>query len=662
MKGKSTTKRRGSEPATRRVIRLLPPELRNQIAAGEVVERPSSVLKELVENSLDAGAANVHVQIERGGQGLVLVQDDGLGLAPDELELAVTRHATSKLANLEDLSRIASYGFRGEALPSIASVSRFAMAAARSGEEGTPEEGWRINVDYGRVADREPVAMKQGARVEVRDLFTNVPARLKFLKTHATETSRCQEALFRLALARLDVSFVFTASGREVFRLARGQSLKERLAPLWPPAIVQAMAPFDLGHEEVRVHGLAGDPGKAQGRGARILLYVNGRAVQDRIMLRAVQDAYKGRLLAREYPQAVVFLELPPEEVDVNVHPAKSEVRFRDEKQVFSLVRRGVAEAVQRMVPPDFAPPQGKEFPDAPWHARLPEKFRSPQGERETDPGAAFIPSTATPPTMGFAGSTRDFALREASGPPASERMAEGFQREPVATPASPPLLEEQGRLDMEPPVSPPGGEGDRETGDSIGVEDRSLAKAVLQGGVAYLGSLAGSYLVLKLGDEALALLDQHAAHERVLFERLKKGGRRGESQLLALPLELRLHPSEAERLREFWAELEALGFVLQSRGETLLASGIPAGLTQGQAGEYLRAVLEGQAKDMEDLWKLMACKTAVKAGQALATDEALHLLDAWSKTPERHFCPHGRPVLLSWNMAELEKLFKRRG
>ena len=577
----------------RRPILLLPEALQNQIAAGEVVERPSNVLKELVENSLDAGASRIDVELSRGGLFLLAVQDDGLGVPARELTLAVTRHATSKIASAAELWNVASYGFRGEALPSIASVSRLRMTS-KAVEDA---EARFVEVEAGMLAGEGPAALAGGTRVEVRGLFENVPARLKFLRSEAAETRRCQDALMRMSLARPEVAFSLSVDGREAFRLPPNQDLPTRLAKFWPPAVCQGLKPFDRADGGLRAFGLAGDPSTAQGRGERILLFVNGRAVQDRLLLRAVREAYRGRLLSSEHPQLVLFLELPPDEVDVNVHPAKLEVRFRDENAVFSVVRRAILSALES------GSPGAAFFPES---ANAPEPAPAKRGSLPLEP-----PKFST--YREFRAAPGD-SLREA--------------REPAFRPAPAP----------QEPTAP--------------------APAV--GGMEYLGQVAGTYLVLRTA-EGLALLDQHAAHERVLFENMRAGRTRGLAHALAAPLDMDLHPDEAQRLEEAARDLERLGFRFEAQPGSARLTALPPGLDTGAAKGYFRAAVSGQSKSLEDLWVMLSCRSAIKAGDTLARDEALALLEAWLACPDREFCPHGRPVLVRFGAADLEKLFKRR-
>lgn len=720
-----------------RHIRLLPPELRNQIAAGEVVERPASVVKELVENSLDAGATRVDVFLENGGQSCIRVQDDGAGIAPGELELAVTRHATSKIASMDDLEHIASYGFRGEALPSIASVARFSMESAVAAADGGTEAS-RIVVEFGRLLAVEPSALHRGTIVEVRDLFTNIPARLKFLKTPATELKRAQEWLVRLALARCDVGFSLRAGEREALRFLPGQSLRDRLAQLWPRLVVEALRSFDAERHGIRARGLAALPSVSQQRGDRILLYVNGRSVSDKRLLAAVREAYKGRITSRDYPQVVLFVDMPPDMVDVNVHPAKSEVRFRDESSVFSAVLHAVQGALVSDVESvldaareaddarsvaaqsrlwDGLPPRPQGFwgsadaaplmrhvedetreDEGQWQVRRPDADHSTAPESMTGTGytadAPSVPSSSGSAAAFASGRTAPAGLREAVAPPAFSAAsfaedAEGTGRlsadrqeffesaRQTARMAVPPghvatvtghegtdeaVAERAPAPKLDGPEGLPGS-GDAAYGPGSAVADESAAgrHELVVGGLTYLGQVAETYLVLRDASGALMLLDQHAAHERVLYERLRKGAFAGTAQCLALPLELALQPMEEERFLEVRDNLERMGFDVSCSGGRLLARGIPPSLSRSEAGEFLREVLAGRKDDIRAMFVSLSCKGAIKAGQRLADDEAAALLRQWLHTPEREYCPHGRPSILRWDAVALEKLFKRR-
>ncbi|WP_272699211.1 DNA mismatch repair endonuclease MutL [Desulfovibrio sp. Fe33] len=609
-------------------IRVLPPGLKNQIAAGEVVERPASVVKELVENALDAGATRVDVTVEQGGRSLIVVQDNGAGIPAGQLNLAVTRHATSKIRDFRDLSSIGSFGFRGEALPSIASVSRFVMTSRAAGAA----EAAFIEVRAGEVAAEGPAALAAGTRVEVRDLFASTPARLKFLKTDSTENRRCQDVLMRASLAHLDTGFSLTVGGREFFRLPPGQALADRLASFWPPSVCESLSPFDCERDGFRARGVAGSPNTAQGRGDRILLYVNGRPVQDKLMLSAVRQAYKGMLLSREYPQMVLFLDLPRDEVDVNVHPAKLEVRFIDERRVFSVIRSGVLQALSG-------------------------------SDEEVASGFPVPESRPDPAVFSGSGSVfRETGPAERSGP---AYRSDSFEEAKFSTYKA--FKEDRARsLDLPVPPPAPSFSAGRQGGDAPPTAreagtDALRPASLAAGGYTYLGQIADTYLVLRRGAD-MFLVDQHAAHERVLLASMRDQRRKGDSQPLALALELPLHPSEAEVLASLREDLRAMGFVIEMDGPAkALVRGIPPTLETGEAREYLRDALAEKARGLDDLWTMMACKTAIKANQPLAVDEALALLETWLETPEREFCPHGRPVVLRWTPSDLEKLFKRK-
>ncbi|MBI5519927.1 MAG: DNA mismatch repair endonuclease MutL [Desulfovibrio sp.] len=640
---------------TRPPITLLPETLRNQIAAGEVVERPASVLKELVENSLDAGATRVDVVLEGGGVTRLSVSDDGDGIPASELALAVTRHATSKLKSAADLFAVTSFGFRGEALPSIASVSQLTLSSRLRGAE----EAAFIEVEHGHVTSEGPTALSAGTRVEMRRLFASTPARLKFLRTEATEAKRCQEALMRMALARPDVAFSLVSGGREVFRLPGGEGLAARLGRFWPPQVLEGLAEFARQKDGMAAHGLAGRPSHAQNKADRMLFYVNGRPVQDRLLMRAAREAYKGRLLSGEHPQLLLFLDLPPDEVDVNVHPAKTEVRFRDEGAVFSLVRwalepvagsGGLAEAAPAVY---GRPESSPDVPDVPGEAGCQSSACRPSGGAwGQEPAHAARPAGYGWAASGGEGSSgrgswdggapsRLRAYQDFRNPPAEREVPLPFGPGGPAAPAAASLS-----------ASLPSAEG-RPLGHPIGRE-----------GLEYLGQVAGTYLILRQGGAAggrLIIVDQHAAHERVILAGMRRARGAGHSQPLAVPLTLSLHPAEALRLEELAESLREVGYVLEAAGGSLSVSGVPPSLAAGKAVEHLREILSEQSDGLDSLWTMLSCKSAIKAGQELAVDEALALLEAWLDAPERENCPHGRPVVVSFGEGDLEKLFKRK-
>lgn len=677
-------------------IRLLPPALRHQIAAGEVVERPASVLKELVENSLDAGATEITITLEDGGQRLLAVRDNGHGIPASDLELAVTRHATSKVASFADLLSVATYGFRGEALPSIASVSDVLVGSAFSPSGGSPEDGpveaAFIRVRHGEIIDRGPSALPQGTLIEVRDLFANVPARLKFLKTPATELKRCQERLGRLALARPGVSFTLLAGNeaggaREALRLFAGETLVERLGRIWPAIDTTALLPFSGEHKGIHAHGLASEPRLTQTRGDRLLVYVNGRPVGNRLLTQAVRQAYKGVLTSREHPVAVLFVDIDPGEVDVNVHPAKTEVRFRDEQAVFA----AVLHAMRRIITDGSLSSGARSAPgmheepatiaaqsgdmaegarprgfwgnlDAPRLVDLPLRPVSEPSEEEPPEENPLLPGATPGAMLGAAPGALypewgdDRAMR-AGGSFLSDRIFDGYR------PLSPPLSDDHGMSasGLPPVFGPNRQESPADAARaSAGTGARGGGYPVAAGPLICLGQVAATYLVL-VSDDTLLLLDQHAAHERVLLHEIEQQTGHGESQLLALPVEIPLYPAESERLQERFGELTRLGFDLSADGERVSVSGVPPLLGRTQAIELLKDILAERTSGIDDLLHLMACRSAIKAGQVLTADEAAGLLCKWLATPGRDFCPHGRPVVLRFDPPALEKMFKRK-
>ena len=701
-----------------RHIQLLPEGLQNQIAAGEVVERPASVVKELVENSLDAGSTTIHITVEDGGQSLIAIRDNGKGIPAADIPLALTRHATSKITSFQELTSIASYGFRGEALPSIASVSILRIesafanttpsgALAKEPSASTPPHnsktqgisqpaGYYVEAHYGSIAKEGPCALHEGTHIVIRDLFANVPARLKFLKTPATELRRCQDTVTRLALAQPHCSFTFSAGTKEIFTMPAGMSIIDRLAGIWPASVIESLLPIDMTHHEIQVSGFVSAPHSTQGKSDRLLLYVNNRPVTDKLMISAVRQAYKGRLTSREYPQGVVFVTIDPKEIDVNVHPAKTEIRFRDERALFSAIMRSIDNGfAKNSIFLSAEPNEDVQVPQSPTSRPLgfwgsvdsppiiPGQQRSPYGSA---PGETVISnhfsgthlsanpfpedsSSGNSPSP-YTGSRQAFAPFAPNDLPNTSAHASAplgnssnlsHSAQPPMTASSPPPYDSQM---VQEPYSTSYGRFQGEDSDAP-LHQAPSAHAVLSGypiqvgDITCLGQVATTYLILVHGDELL-LMDQHAAHERVLLAHIAASHNAGSCQLLALPEQLALQSNELEHYEQSVAKLTQLGYQTELDGSTLMVSGLPPLLPRKQALQFLQDILEDKTEGFDDIFHMMACRAAIKAGHILTADEAAGLLQQWLATPENMHCPHGRPILLRFGKKELEKLFKR--
>ncbi len=583
-------------------IRVLPPQLIDQIAAGEVIERPASVVKELVENALDAGATRVDVEIERGGVGLIRVRDDGQGMSAEELPLAITRHATSKIANLEDLERVLSLGFRGEALPSIGAVSQLRILSRR----GADRQGHELLVDGGDVAAVRPAAHPSGTVMEVRELFHNVPARRRFVRTEATEAGQVQRLMERMALSRFDVGFSLRNNGREVFRYAPALSDKDRLArvaDILGEEFAANCLPVDVQAGSLRLGGWISLPTFSRAQTDLTYWFVNGRAVRDRLLMNAVRVAYRDVLFNGRHPAYVLELAIDPREVDVNAHPQKQEVRFRESRGVHDFIHR----ALER---------------------RLADTRPGLQATASDTRGTAFsAPSRpfSDPQPRGL-----DFAH---SSP---WQVADAFAR--TETRATAP----------EPAAS---------------ADTRPLGVALAQ--------LHGIY-ILAQDAEGLVLVDMHAGHERVLYEKLKAdhAERRQDAQVLLEPLVITLKDYEIDAVLESLPEWERTGFDLaRIAPDKLAVRSVPALLGKTDVGALLREVVSSVVADEgahhvqgaeHQLLATLACRAAIHAHRRLTLPEMDALLRQMEHTERASQCNHGRPTWMRLSLSELDQLFLR--
>ena len=622
-------------------IHLLPDPLVSQIAAGEVVERPASVVKELVENALDAGATEVRVELEAGGKRRIVVADDGCGMGRDDALLAFDRHATSKIASFDDLERVATLGFRGEALSSIAAVARVEMLTAES-----PGDGHRVAIDSGRVRAAEPAAHPRGTRISVASLFYSVPARRKFLKAPATELRRAIEVVQGYALARPDVRFVVVHEGRTLLDAlptaatpeADPEAARRRIAQIFGEAFAGELVPLPAGGPPgtERVWGLVGKPSTTRGR--RQFVFVDRRLLRDRAVLATFYRAVRETWRSDEFPALFLFVDLPPGEVDVNVHPQKAEVRFRDPRLVDRIgerLRRGLDDA------------RGEE----------PAPLRSPEGP----PMAGFVWQG-----LGGRGGAGDYPAPD----PGAWEVREGSAGEGGTAgqggPASGWGAPAAGRLATA----------------SYAPQERAPVPLSGRGGEVRPFRLLGQYkgtLVLLEGPDGLYLIDQHVAHERILYERLRRtlAESAPPSQRLLEPRLLDLAPAEALRLEGLAAGLDEHGFgVVALSGHDVALTAYPAILDAGQAEELLRQLAgeDGDASGdgegdpdalarrlLEALAATLACKGAVKMHHPLAAAEMEALVAELFAAENPYACPHGRPIVLAMTDADLERRFGRR-
>jgi len=577
-------------------IRLLPDTLVNQIAAGEVVERPASVVKELVENALDAGAREIRIETREGGRRLIRVSDDGEGMGPEDARAALARHATSKIRDLADLHAVATYGFRGEALPSISSVSRMRLVTRRAGDLAATE----IAITGGAIEREGEAGAPAGTLIEVADLFFNTPARLKFLKSAAVEASHAADAVERIALARPATGFTLRQGDRIALDVRPVGSLAERVGDVLGPELAGALIPFELDAWGIAASGFLSRPDRTFAAARAIHFFVNDRPVRDRTLLHALLSAAREAIPADRFPAAVLHLRLTPEAVDVNVHPAKIEVRFRDARAVHDLVRRAIGSALRRWTPvPGTRPP---------------------------------LPSDAVPAGAGGfqAGRVQESLERFFARSSAPDDVWLGL----AATAAGPAAL--------------PG-------------------RAPLR----FLGQAHDTYLIFE-SEEGILLVDQHAAHERVVFERLRAQASEGEvpTQRMLVARTLELSAARRARLDARREALARLGFEIEPfGGNTVAVKAAPAVLGEERVAGVLAAVADDPEDDdrpgaveraLRRVLATVACHAAVRAGRRLAEPEVRALLDQMGGTPGAGTCPHGRPVAVRLALGDLERMFRR--
>lgn len=600
----------------RRPIRLLDPGCVERIAAGEVIERPASAVKELVENSLDARATRVRVSLQRGGYEEIVVEDDGHGIPAREIPLALERHATSKIAGSGDLSSVASYGFRGEALASMAAVSRFTLKSRWKDEE----VGGRIDLVGGRVERKEPCSRLHGTTIEIRDLFFNVPARKEFAKSDSSEKRAVTQVLQSLALAHPEVSFVLESDGSRTLDLAPAKDLQTRALSIFGSSVTEHLRRFDGESGPLRVMGLTSRPTYTRGNRTGQFFFVNRRPIHDKTLAHALSSAYRDVIPSGRFSMTLCFVEIPPSRIDVNVHPTKSEIRMRDEGTLHTLLRHSIRESLQlRHEEPEGSPSTADG---------------TPESQRLASVERAALDSLLSGHSEGYA-----------TGPQWSRRKEK-------------PSLFDENQLGE-------GGGSFKPTGVPL---DAGLP--LQSGDTPLFWQLHATFILTQIRG-ALVIVDQHNSHERILYHQAKQNitGSAPPTQQLLFPATLELSADELSVYDVHRGDLEKVGFLTEPfGGQTILVRGIPADLRNWNDGSLLRDLLADLADagktgsdPREAILASYACHGAIRAGETLTLAEMQSLMDRLFSTDLPYSCPHGRPTLIRLGLPELERRFGRR-
>jgi DNA mismatch repair protein MutL len=594
-------------------IHHLKSSLVDQIAAGEVIDRPASVLKELIENSLDSGANKIDVQIIKGGHDLIQVSDNGCGMSKEDLKLAFMRHATSKIKDLEDLNSITTLGFRGEALPSIASVSMFTAISSEK-----ESNGFEIKINGSEEKSFKPIASLEGTTCKVQNLFYNTPARRKFLKKPETEQAVINTMMRRFMLSRPEVAFKMLSNDKIVYDVSI-QNLSERINAIYGSTFKNCVLPVELKKDPYTITGFTGNLSLVKKRQGEQYIFLNGRYIKNRLLNSAIFSAYQSLIQRGEFPFFVIFLEMPPDLFDVNVHPAKLEVRFINEWQIYHVIKTSITTILQDIL---------KVIPD----------YKTYQHFQEYSPNETNVLNLDKAPSSTIT------QFEQAPHKRNANEVSGFFNKNGIQL--------KQAHLRME------------STLDNIKVPNEDLQPIT-----DHIWQIHRKYLITEI-KSGLIIIDQHVAHERVLFEEAKKAieGQGFPSQTVLFPQTLKLQPEEYDSLLEITHYLNKIGFRFREFGEnTIIIDEIPPDINWGNESQIIREIIDQfisvkkiDPSFIDQIAAIYSCKSAIKAGDQLKPEERIHLIDRLFSTEHPYYCPHGRPIIINLSINELDKRFER--